>query len=396
MATETTVASFFGKPKYGKNKFGWKNWYLNEGDNVYRIAPPVKSLAQKGIWAIFYKTHWGYGVTDNEKPDKVSYHPFECTYRENYRTKMVEQDCAECDLIKSKREELNNARKTYASQGKSEDEIEASTGVLVNWLKQHNLDRKWHLFVKNLKGEWGVLHIPHKGCKTALDALIVKYEKQGVDLLDPEHGVWINFVRDGKKINTTYTVDIVTQMEVIDGRQLMAIKEAPLTADDITHIQNDLPDLATLNDGRQITSEQIERIVKSGGASEVVAAVFNTTVEGEADGVQPVQTTETVQPQGIETKTEPKVEVTVTQPTPTPTPTPNPADDLIATLQAQLAKAMADKTRAAAVATAAAVAAATNVVASPNPAVPAAASIADAMKLSTEDFLKFFPDPNKK
>jgi len=390
-ATETTVASFFGKPKYGRNT-GWKNWYLEDGDNFYRIAPPVKSLAQKGIWAVFYKTHWGYGVVDNEKPDKVSYRPFECTYEENYHTKMVQQDCAECDLIEKKREELKNAQKSYASQGQSEDQIEAYTGVLVNWLKQHNLDRKWHLFAKNARGEWGVLHIPHRGCKTALDTLISKHEKQGTDLLDPEHGVWFNFNRSGKKINTTYTVEIVTQTEIINGRQMMSHKEAPLTADDITHIQNDLPDLATLNDNKRITPEQIERIVKSGGASEAVAAVFNTTVEGKADGAQSVQTTETVQPQGIETKAEPKAE---TKPETQPTAAPNPADDLIATLQIQLAKAMADKAKA--VTTTSPVAGTVNTVTAPNPTVPeAAVSLADKMKLSTTDFLKFFPDPNKK
>jgi len=388
MTTENTLTtsygSFFGKPKYGSSFISWKNFYLEDGDNVFRLAPAVKSLAQKGIWAKYYKVHWGYSVADPENPDRSFSRPFECTYEENWRTKMVEQECAECDLTQSKRDEMERDKEAARKAGKSEEDAEASTGATLTWLKQHSLDKKWYVLAKNTDGKWGVLYLPHKA-KQDLDAVINDLQKEnGIDPLDPEHGVWFNFTRSGKGINTTYKVKVIKQRENIQGRSYETIKEAPLTVEDIKAIDTELPDLATVNDNKRITSEQVEQIVKSSGDPAVIASIFNSTFKSPT----------TSEASKTETVVKAVPEIPATQPIKTQAPE---SDDLIAKLQKQLADALAAK----AVATAPVTPGATAVVAvSGTPAAVATPSdipsFADALKMDTKDFLKLFPDPNRK
>ena len=46
-----------GKPKYGNGK---KIFKIKDGDNVYRILPPLGKLADAGKWSVYQKVEWGY------------------------------------------------------------------------------------------------------------------------------------------------------------------------------------------------------------------------------------------------------------------------------------------------------------------------------------------------
>ena len=389
MSTETVP--FFGKPKYG-NRSGWKNFYVEEDKpNIYRPSPPVKSLAAKGEWARFYRNHWGYYIQPKDNADgKPQPRTFECIYKENYRTKMVTQDCPECDLIEVKRDEYEQLKKRAIAGGASEEAADAGLGPLLTWIKQHNNDGKWHIIAKNEKNEWGILHLPHK-LKQALDDKISKLQAEGIDPLDPARGVWFNFGRTGKRIQTRYSVEVVMVSEIINGKSYSTIKEAPLTAEDAAAIDRDVPDLATLNDNKRVTYEQIKQLVESGGAQEVVEAIFNSTMpEGESKAEsRSEERTETKSTPPAETATATKVETKTPE-----VPVADPEDDVIIKLQESLNQALAQK--AAKAKTTQQPTKTEAKVETPTVASGAVPAMADALRMSTSEFLKLFPDPNKK
>ena len=54
---------FFGTAKSGSD-MNWKMHALKDGEvNIFRIAPPVKSLKTVGKWKLYDKLHYGYPTT---------------------------------------------------------------------------------------------------------------------------------------------------------------------------------------------------------------------------------------------------------------------------------------------------------------------------------------------
>jgi hypothetical protein len=282
--------SGFGKPKYksagGFEGGGGSNyWNVKEGDNVYRVLPPVHSLADDGKWAIYFGTHFGYrGTADNGDP-RGRMKTFRCIEEMDFRTRMIRQDCPACDAIKAEEEALKEAVFKLKSEGKSEDEIDTETHALRTWLKDHNCDRKWHLNVMREDGTFGVLKLNHKTQKKQLDGKIAELlEKEGIDALDLDQGVWFNFKRTGKKLEATDVIEVVHEdMEVeIKGKKVRTkvIKPAPLTEEQQTKALKDCVDLSKI--GTTLTYEQLKMVVECGDDMEEIDKVFNMSQKVDA------------------------------------------------------------------------------------------------------------------
>src|SRR4051812_43763333 len=84
----TNVA--IGTPQYGGKKKN--NSRLVDGDNVYRILPPLFELASEGVWAVYECLHWGFKGSKGMRP-------FRCIQKKDFKTKMVKVQCPECDQI---------------------------------------------------------------------------------------------------------------------------------------------------------------------------------------------------------------------------------------------------------------------------------------------------------
>lgn len=380
---------FFGTAKNG----GDMNWTMHslkdDGTaNVFRIAPPVKSLKNVGKWKVYDKLHYGYTVPNDKNPDKPRAKPFRCIEKKNRGTGMVEQDCPECNLLKAKEDEIKRVVDQYIAQGKSPKEAEEYVAGARKLLREHNLDKKWYVLAKNLTGEWGILKLGHRAM-TALDDAREKFMKEngGADPLDARTGVWFEFTRTGKGLDTRYTASVA--MESL-GRGQFQMKSGALTALDAEALKK-CPDLAKVNDNKVLTYDQINALVRSGGEPSVVQSIFGASRRSESS---PAPTSDAAPAEPTRTGASGGSGYTApaTQAAPLPPSLVQAAaqvpDDEVARLRAQLAALEAKHVPAAPVSAPVKAAA---------PAAPAAQPpIGDLMKLNANDFLALFPDPNKK
>lgn len=386
---------FFGTAKNGGD-MNWKMHALKDGEaNIFRIAPPVKSLKSVGKWKLYDKLHYGYTVTNDQNPDKPRHKPFRCIEKKNRATSMVEQDCPECALLKAKEDEVTAVVNQYIAQGKSPADAEEYVKGARKLLREHNLDKKWYLLAKNLAGEWGTLKLGHRAM-TALDDARNKYMKEngGQDPLDAKGGVWFEFTRQGKGLDTRYTAALA--MESL-GQGRFQVKSGALTQVDAEALKK-CPDLAKLNDNKSLTYDQILALVRSGGEPSVVATVFNTTRRTEQAPTEPTRTGASGGTGYAPAPTSAPQPAPAAQPAPVAAPA---AVDARAALLAQLAaldaaqaapKPVTVTTTAPVAQTQTAPAATVKTTVAPAPAVPTG----DLMKLDAADFLKLFPDPNAK
>lgn len=252
-----------GTPQYGAKKKN--NFRLQDGDNIFRILPPLGELAAEGIWAVYDSMHWGYKGSRGMRP-------FKCIQKKDFKTKMIKVQCPECDKIAEKTALVEDHKKSLAAQGKSPEEIAESVKPLSDWLFSHNLDKKWYLNVLTQDGKIGRLAIPHKMYTQLQEVITDLVSKQGVDPIGVEGGLWFNLVRTGKGLQTTHRVAVVEQMETINGRAMRTYKPAPLTQEVLQRVGTEAYDLK--NAVKSLSFDDIQLIVKSGGDPEIVDAIF--------------------------------------------------------------------------------------------------------------------------
>jgi hypothetical protein len=257
--TTGVIEDMFGDPKEAGSGFAYKNHYLSDKEaNIYRIAPPVKSLKNVGKWKIFDKLHFGYKIPNEKKPEKPRCPSFRCIFKQN-RNKMVEQDCPECNFL--------------AREAEADKAAQARGGTVRPWddPTRHNLDKKYYVLAKNLAGEWGVLKLQYKAMVAIEDTLNdFAAKNNGEHGLSAKSGVWLTITKQGKAFETRFSA-VVTLEDAGGGNYRR--KPAALTALDVAGIEK-CPDLATLNDNKVLSYDQIQSLVVSNGDPDIVAAVF--------------------------------------------------------------------------------------------------------------------------
>lgn len=265
----------FGKPKYGNSGSTFtKAIRLKEGTVVkVRILPPMKSLAEEGRWAAYHGRHYGYLGVNVNNPSKPLFKTFRCVERMDFKTKMITQECPECTLIAARKDDKAAQEVELKKQGYDADQIKEAVAPLAGWLKEHNVDRKWHLNVKDSEGVFTTLELTGK-TKKKLDAKIMALlTEEGIDAIDPEQGVWFTFKRTGTFLDIDDAVDVEYESvrDPATNRISRTVKLAPLTEADATEALK-LKDLSTLVD--VITFDQIKELTQCNGDPEEVDAIF--------------------------------------------------------------------------------------------------------------------------
>ena len=277
------------REKFGKASTGTgtrtRHFRLADGSNHYRIAPAYGTLAASGKWFRFIKQHWGYKSAGNDTNPAGFPRLFICPEDVDYKSKLVKKSCSECSLISNTAAKVANRESQLKEGGKSDADIETILGVQKEWLKAHNLDKKYIVLAKNDKNEWGILWLPYKA-KEALDNRRKTIQtEEGFDILDADEGAWVNFTRAGQGFKTSYGCDIVSEVIALDnGKKAKQPKQEALTDADFDAIVAECPDLNSV--GTVLTEEQIERLVESMGDADVVEAIFN---EGREASPAPVK-----------------------------------------------------------------------------------------------------------
>lgn len=243
-----------GKPKTGggSNK---KYFKLKQGDNVYRILPPLGDLADSGVWAVYHKVHYGYtGLPDSS--GKARMRPFVSPEVLNRKTRMVEVS----DAAKERIEKMKSAMVDAKERGDN-----STVEKLKNLLRQFNLDNKWYVNAMNLEGEIGLLKIPHKA-KQALDSEIKRLEQEGVEALGVDNGRFFVFTRSGQNRDTQYGVRVHKQKIEVQGLGMVEKDLShTLTADIIARLESESHKLDRLYP--KPTAEQVAQMVNGGPAA---------------------------------------------------------------------------------------------------------------------------------
>ena len=266
------------REKFGKASTGTgtrtRHFRLVDGSNHYRIAPAYGTLAASGKWFRFIKQHWGYKSAGNETNVAGFPRLFICQEDVDFKSKLVHKACDECSLISNTAAAVENRAQQLLEAGKSEADIETILGPKRQWLKEHNLDKKYIVLAKNDKNEWGVLWLPYKA-KEALDNRRKTIQtEEGFDVLDADDGAWVNFTRSGQGFKTSYGCDIVSEIIALDnGKRAKQPKQEALVDADFDSIVAECPDLNSV--GTILTDEQVSRLVESMGDPDVVEAIFN-------------------------------------------------------------------------------------------------------------------------
>lgn len=247
--------------KIGKSKFGGrqqrKDFKLKDGDQAYRICPPVGSLADSGRWSMFHSVHWGYKTSDGKQK------PFISPEVKNRKNGMTEVPDAAKDRIVQLSAEYEKAKKTGNKVAfEALNELVGPTGM-------YNLDNNHYMNVIDAQGNVGVLKLRHKA-KLALELEMGKLNARGVDPTSVDDGRFFVFSRTGKGRDTTFSVRVMKEKINVPGVGEVE-KEIVHSLDDdlLSRLSNEGAELDKLF--KRFTSEEVAQIVESSNLKTGVA-----------------------------------------------------------------------------------------------------------------------------
>jgi uncharacterized ParB-like nuclease family protein len=262
-----------------KSGFTAKKYFkLKDGTSTFRILPPMEEMGNKGKgkdWSKFYKVHYGYKNSDGKL------RVFQSSLVENRKTKMIEVPDAAVQRIKDLKGKLEEAKEA------GNKAVVEKLGKLVSGQKpMYNLDGNHYVNAIDSQGNLGVLKLRHRAMK-ALEDEIKKLEKKGIDPLDLKNGREFVFTRSGSGLDTSFKVDVGQEELNIDGvGKVNRDKVSSVSEDVLSRTDSECADLSKLF--KAVSSEDIERIVKSSdlltGISPVIDELFDTKGDGGDEG----------------------------------------------------------------------------------------------------------------
>jgi len=240
------------EPVYGFTNHRTTYFDLENGDNVFRILPPFKSLSkgQYPRWSVFWKIHWGY------KNEAGQHRPFASPEVYNFKTKMTEV----VDEAIVRIGQLNALKEKSKVSGDT-----VTFDRAVEMLKQYRLEKRWFLNVIDRNGTIGVLKIPHKA-KEALDLEIERLKNEGANPVGIKNGRFFIFRRSGEKLQTLYQVFTYKEKKEIPGYGPAEVEYVSDLSDEvINRMDSEARDLSMLY--ATPTAQEVARMVAEGPAT---------------------------------------------------------------------------------------------------------------------------------
>lgn len=224
-------------------------------DNVYRVLPPIFSLADQGKWAQYHATHsiW---------IDKRPYH-FACI-EERDRDKNIIVECPFCAQRRAAEAKLETVKANL-----TKEQIEAFTKAHIDPFK---VDKKFYLNVINQANVPGLLDLGVKAFEALRGLLKGFYDKNGIDATSANNGYFLNFKKNqaykGDR-NTTYSVEFYQNAHRDDhGNIVVRYVNHTITPELINEMSVKSKDLATLF--TRISKAEIEMLVNAVRANDLV------------------------------------------------------------------------------------------------------------------------------
>jgi hypothetical protein len=242
-----------GKSDFSKKSFSKTNWFkLEIGDNLFRILPPLFSMAATGTYKVFYALHGGF---KNRRGNQIK---FQCIEKKDFKTKIISQHCPVCDMVAEYKKQYD----TLKAGGRATQE--QLSAFHMKFIMPYQVDKKFYLNAINTSGEIGLLPLPYK-CAMSLEKLLETESGKGKDPTGIE-GAFIKFVKQSRfkgDPQVNYFADLAVE---VDG-DTMRIKKHTLTPEVINQIKDKAKDLGTL--GRTFTPDQIAALVNADEAGRI-------------------------------------------------------------------------------------------------------------------------------
>lgn len=264
-----------GKAKYGTGKTVFK---IQDGDNVYRILPPMGKLAKAGKWYEYYRVEWGY------KNSAGKNRPFQDVRKVNFQNKMVEVESdahLKREALKAEKESLVKALRANPQDGASLARVKEVTEEI----KRYNLDAKYYLNAIDLQGKIGLLKVgsrAYKALKTQIDEL----RKKGVDPISIDNGRFFNFNRSnatGNFNDTQYQVTVYQENVQVGTEVYQKAKVHVIDQSIIDRLADEAFELSGMYPS--ISAAQVSEIVKSGSAAvDRILGAGNETAQDDDGG----------------------------------------------------------------------------------------------------------------
>lgn len=214
----------------GKGGFGLKNFHLEDGSNLFRVLPPMWSLADKDKNHQYWALHWGFTTTEGAKK------PIVCIQRQDSK-KVVYQRCPICDMVEEAKANLEFMKRKNAT----EEQLKEFRDT---WVDPYERKGKYYSYAFNGDGELGILQYG-KTIKDDLEARHKQLEEEGITL-DGTNGVYVNVKKSGSgRFNTKYSVDVVLENDPANPGS-KRYKFHTLTSEIINRLQKETTDLAKL------------------------------------------------------------------------------------------------------------------------------------------------------
>ena len=272
------MAFVLGKASYGQR--AQKNYFkIKDGDNAFRILPPMFGYASEGIWSKYWAVEYGY------KNSLGKMTPFADVRVVNRKTKMVEVESPAYLLRQELRADLDKAVEDLKAGKGSKEAVQEAKDMT----ERFNMDAKYYVNAIDLQGNIGLLKMG-KNCMDFLKGELKRLEGLGIDPLSVENGRFFNFKRSGLGRDTKYQVVEYKQKKVVmvEGQQMEV--DVPfqhvLTEDIINRLEKEAFDLSKLF--KIITVEQCQDLVDNGPiAADRVFPATTAPVAAQAAPVEP-------------------------------------------------------------------------------------------------------------
>ena len=254
-----------GNANYEKNTGKRREFFkIKDGEQVYRVLPPLGSLAKSGKWSRYLRVEWGYADSNGKKK------PFLDIRNVNRKTGMVEVE-SEAHI---KREELKKQQLAAVAAFKAgkitKDQLDQMNKIVMNF----SLESKHYMNVIDRNGKIGILKVGHK-LKLAMDAEIEKLRSRGVDPLSVENGRFFVINRSGYGMDTTFSLNILS--EKITHAELGEVEKPIVHKLDqgiIDRLKSEAMDLSDLDKMYPtLTEDEVKKVVRGtpADATEVFA-----------------------------------------------------------------------------------------------------------------------------
>lgn len=256
-----------GKARFGSGNQQRKYFKLGDGDQAFRILPPIGELADQGRWSVFHSVHYGYKSTDGKQK------PFLSCEVKNRKNGMIEVADAAKDRITTLKAKYEEAKKV--GNKTATDALEPLVGAK----GMYNLDNNHYMNVKDAQGNIGILKIRHKA-KLALEAEIKALNADGVDPLSVENGRYFVFTRSGFARDTTFGVKVLKEKLKVEGVGTVERDVVDVLDDEtLNRLSTEAGELHKIF--KQLTAEEVKQVVDGSdlktGVSPVLDKLFGKT-----------------------------------------------------------------------------------------------------------------------